>query len=135
MLPLYLSLLLVLAVVQLLFRFRARRLEKRFVRIAAAADDLIRRGGARGGNSNRADPYVLARQQYDLARLAIKRDAVEARYTRWQGRSERLGRLIGRLRAWKGKVLPYAFGALDAAAVVAAEHQGALTLLRDWLAS
>jgi len=135
MLPLYLSLLLVLAVVRLLFCFRARRLEKKFTRVAAAADDLVRRGGVRNGNSNRADPYVAAKQQYDLARLAIKRDAVEARYTRWQTRSERLGRLIGRLRGWKGKLLPYAFGALDAAGVVAAEHFGAWALLRDWLAS
>src|SRR5262245_14113327 len=126
MLFLYLSLLFLLAVVRVLFRLRARRLEKRFVRTAAAADELVRAGGTRGGTSNRADPYVAAKHQYELAKLALKRDAVEARYTRWQARSERLGHWLARLRGWKGRLVPYTFGVLDVAgALVAVEYLGA----------
>jgi hypothetical protein len=135
MLFLYLSLLLLLALVRVLFHFRARRLEKKFVRTAAAADELIRTTGTRGGTSNRADPYVAAKHQYELARVALKRDAVEARYARWQARSERLGHWLTRLRGWKGRFLPYALGALDVAGVlVVVEHLGAGPVLRTWLA-
>jgi hypothetical protein len=118
MLPVYLSLLLVLALTQLLVRWRVARLEKRYARVAAEADALLKASSYRGGNCHRPDPLAAARQQYDLAEIARKRDRVEGRYTAWQGRSERLAYFRGRLRGYRGKLVPYVVGLLDLSGVV-----------------
>jgi hypothetical protein len=114
---LYVAVLISLALLHLLVRFRAARLEKRYARTAAAADALVKESGTRGG-TNRADPYRSARQQYELALLALKRDRLEGRYNRWQAVSERFGRLRGRLGGYRGRVLPYLAGLVDVAGLV-----------------
>lgn len=124
MLVLYVAVLVALALVQVALRWRVARLERRFVRVAAAADALLKQANVRGGN-NRADPFVALRQQHQLTQLALKRDRVESRYASWQALSERFARFRARLFGYKGKVLPYLVGALDVVAAVAAlDHFG-----------
>jgi hypothetical protein len=117
MIVLYVSLLIALAVTHLLVRRRVARLERQYTRVAAEADTLLKQTGHRGGNHNRPDPFVAAKQQLDLARLAIRRDRVEARYAAWQSFSERFGGLRKRLGGYQGKLLPYLVGAFDVAGV------------------
>lgn len=111
-----------LAFVHLLVKWRVWRLEKRFVRIAAEADALLASNAKRGG-TNRADPFVVAKLQYDLALLAKKRDGVEERYLSWQKSSERFGALRRRVAGYRGRLLPYFFGLVDVTAVVLALNQ------------
>lgn len=115
MIFLYTALLLLVGVVHFLIKRRVAALEKKYSGVVKEADDLLRQGSYRDGNSNRQDPYQTAKRQYKLALLADKRDRMEAGYTRWHRRSERLSKLRHRLRAWKGRKLPYTFGALDVA--------------------
>jgi hypothetical protein len=125
MILLYLSLIVVLALAHVLVRWRVRRLERRFSAIAARADALLKSSGYKGGNCARPDPYQAAKQQYELAQLAMKRDRIEQRYTSWQGFSERFGHLRRRVAGYRGRVLPYAFGILDVAALlIVLEHFG-----------
>jgi hypothetical protein len=119
MIFLYTCLLLLLAGAHFLTRRRVRALEKKYTRIASEADELLRKGQFRCGNGNRQDPYQNARQQYQLALLAEKRERTEARYTAWQGRAERLAKLRARVRGWKGRKLPYTLGVLDVVGTLA----------------
>ena len=118
MVVLYLALLLVLALVQILLRWRVARLEKRYVRVASEADALLKQVGMRPGNGNRPDPLTSARQQFDLAVVAVKRSQVEDRYTAWQSFTERFAHFRRRLAGFQGKALPYVGGVLDVAFVV-----------------
>jgi hypothetical protein len=115
MIFLYTALLLLVGVVHFLIKRRVASLEKKYSRVVKEADDLIRQGNYREGNSNRHDPYQSAKRQYRLAMLAEKRDRMEGRYSRWHRRAERVSKLRQHLRAWKGRKLPYTFGALDVA--------------------
>lgn len=115
MIFLYTALLLLVGVVHFLIKRRVAALEKKYSSVVKEADDLIRQGNYREGNSNRPDPYQTAKRQYKLALLAEKRDRMETRYSTWHRRAERLSKLRQRLRAWKGRKLPYTFGALDVA--------------------
>jgi hypothetical protein len=125
MLIVYLYLLISLALLHWLVRLRVRRLERRFTRVAAEADILLKKGTFRAGNGSRPDPYQAAKQQFELARLAMKRDAVEDRYGSWQSFSECFGQLRRRLSGYRGKVLPYLVGAIDVAGImVALNHLG-----------
>jgi hypothetical protein len=119
MLFLYTLFLFALALVHFAVRRRVASLERQYAGVARQADELFRRNSYRDGNSNRVDPYQAAKKQLQLGLLAEKRDRVEARYVRWQARADRLGRLLARARAWKGRKLPYAFGALDVAGLMA----------------
>jgi hypothetical protein len=102
-----------------LVKRRASTLEKKFIRLSKDADDQLRQSTYRDGNSNRGDPYLAAKRQYRLAVLADQRDRVEGRYTAWQGRAERLNKLKARMRAWKGRKLPYTLGVLDVTGALA----------------
>lgn len=119
MLILYLALLLELAVVGRLVRWRVARLERRYAKVAAEAEALLKQAQTRGGNTNRPDPLTGARVQYQLAQVALKRDRVEAKYGRWESFSERFAAFRGRLAGFKGKLIPYLVGAADVAAAVA----------------
>ena len=119
MIALYSLLLILLVGTHFLLRRRVAALEKKYARVAKEADELLRQPIYREGNSNRLDPFLTAKRQYRLGLLAQKRDQVEARYTAWQGRSERLGKLRAKLRGWKGKKLPYTLGVLDATGALA----------------
>jgi hypothetical protein len=126
MIFLYSSLLLLVGVAHFLIKRRVASLEKKYANVAKEADQLLRQGNYREGNSNRQDPYQSAKRQYKLAMLAEKRDRVESAYVRWDRRSERVAKLRQRLRAWKGRKLPYTFGALDVAfAMSAIDYLGA----------
>lgn len=118
MIFLYTALLLLVGVVYFLMQRRVAVLEKKYSGVVREADALVRQGNYRDGNSNRQDPYKSAKRQYKLALLADKRDRLEASYLTWHQRAERLGKLRQRLRAWKGRKLPYTFGALDVACVM-----------------
>jgi hypothetical protein len=113
MIFLYTLLLVALGVTHFLVKRRAAGLEKKFVRVARQADAVLRLAATRPGNCSRHDAYEAAKRQYQLAVLATRRDRIESRYTAWQARSERLGKLRARVRAWKGRKLPYTMGALD----------------------
>jgi hypothetical protein len=119
MLVLYVALFVLLALVQVALRWRVGRLERRFIKVAAQADALLKQSHVRTGN-NRADPFVALRQQHQLTQLALKRDRVESRYAAWQSFTEAFARLRAGLFGYKGKVLPYAVGALDVALVFVA---------------
>jgi hypothetical protein len=119
MIFLYTFLLIVLGAVHFVIRRRAAALEKKFVRVARQADAVLRQSASRPGNCNRHDAYESAKRQYQLAMLATKRDRVEARYSAWQARSDRLAKLRARLRGWKGKKLPYTLGVLDVTGALA----------------
>jgi len=113
MIFLYTALLLLVGVAHFLIKRRVVALEKKYSRVVKDADDTLRQANYRDGNSNRQDPYQNAKRQYQLAMLAQKRDRMETMYSRWHKRAERLGKVRQRLRAWKGRKLPYTFGVLD----------------------
>jgi len=120
MILLYTALLLLVGVVYFLIQRRVASLEKKYSSAAKEADALLRQGNFREGNSNRQDPYQSAKRQYKLALLADKRDRLETNYLTWHQRAERLGKLRQRLSAWKGRKLPYTFGAIDVACAMSA---------------
>ena len=122
MLVLYVALLLVFALVQVVLRWRVGRLERRFIRVAADADQLLKQSTLRGG-TNRVDPFVSIRQQHQLTQMALKRDRVETRYATWQSLSETFARFRARLFGYQGKVLPYLLGGFDVAVVLVALDQ------------
>ncbi len=126
MIFLYTSLLFLLGVAYFLIKRRATSLEKKYARVAKEADTLLRHANLREGNSNKtADQYQAAKRQYQLGLLAQKRDRVEAKYAAWKGRADRFGKVIARLKNWKGKKLPYTFGVLDVAGtLVLADYLG-----------
>ncbi len=115
----YTTALVLLGAAHFLVRRRALSLAKKFSRVSRQADELLRQSTYRDGNSNRSDPYLAAKRQYRLAMLAYQRDRVEGRYTTWQLRADRLAKLKGRLRSWKGRKLPYTFGVLDVTGALA----------------
>ena len=119
MIFLYTLLLLVVGVAHFLFKRRVLALEKKYLGLVQETDTLIRQTNHRDGNSNRHDPCQTAKRQYKLAMLAEKHDRMETKYTTWQSRAERLGKLRQRLRAWKGRKLPYTFGVLDVTGALA----------------
>lgn len=122
MLLFYVVLLVALALVQVALNWRVRRLERRYVRVAGDADALLKQA-PRGGTTNRQDALVAAKHQYALAQVALKRDTVEARYTRWQAAAERFAAVRRALAGYRGKAVPYAVGMLDVVAAVAVLDQ------------
>ncbi|MBI1916278.1 MAG: hypothetical protein HYS12_16340 [Planctomycetes bacterium] len=114
MILLYVVLLLALACARFLVARRAGVLERKYSRVARAAQEMAAQPLPREGNSSRSDPYRSAKHQYLLGQLVQKRDRVEGRYAAWQARSERLGRFSTRLRGWEGRWVPYLLGAADA---------------------
>ncbi len=110
---LYTLLLLFLAALQVLIDRRAARLERKYARAARDVDRLAREPLYKGGNNSRPDLTVTAKRQYQLGLLAQKRDRLEAKNEAWQVARDRVAGLAARVRAWKGKKLPYTLGALD----------------------
>ena len=106
--------LLVLNTVRKVFAFRAGRLERRCVRLAREVHALSRKPLCKEGNSTRYDPLQVAKQQYLLGAFVQKTDRLEAAHFAWAQRAEKMGQAAARLQQWKGRLLPYAFGALDA---------------------
>jgi hypothetical protein len=115
MILVYLSLLLFFGLLRVLIAVRVRLLERKYARAAAEAQALLQQPAYRDGNSRHADPYKSAKQQFVLGSLVQKRDRAEARYAAWQARSDKLGQGVRRLRAWKGRLVPYLLGVIDVA--------------------
>jgi hypothetical protein len=112
MIFLYTSLLFLLGMIKAVWRLRARTLERKYIRLAAAVDHLVRQGEQKAGNG-RADPCVSAKRAYLLGQRVQQRDRIEAKHFAWQHGVERLTRWVNALRGWKGKTLPYTLGAAD----------------------
>ncbi len=113
MILLYTLLLFLLGLLKLLVGWRGRFLERKFMRVAAAVDKMLREPDFKPGNSNKPDPCAVARRTVALGELVRKRDRVEANYFAWQRWTDRLKRWIHAARDWKGKKLPYTLGAVD----------------------
>jgi hypothetical protein len=118
MILLYSSLIFVLGAVKFLIGRRVKALEKKYARVAKEADQTLKQSIFKEGNSTRLDPYVTAKRQYMLGLLAQKRDRVEAKYAAWQEFADKFGRYVAHVKSWKGKKLPYTFGAVDVACVL-----------------
>ena len=118
MILLYSTLIFLLGAAQFLIGRRARSLEKKYMRVAQETDALVKQSAYKDGNSNKADPCMMAKRQYLLGQFVQKRDRVEAKYTAWQEWAEKFGHWVARVKSWKGKKLPYTFGAVDVTCVL-----------------
>jgi hypothetical protein len=96
-----------------LARLRAGSLERKFIRAAETADQLVKGLSYRGGNSNLPDPMLAAKRQFELGRLVQIRDRLEQKYSVWESRLESFRARKQRLRLFQGRVVPYAFGVVD----------------------
>jgi hypothetical protein len=110
-------LLLLLSGVQKVLAYRAGRLERKFARLAGEVNALCREPLFKEGNTNRLAPLQAAKRQYLLGALVQKKDRLEALHDTWALRADAVQRAAMRLRQWKGRLLPYAFGALDTVGV------------------
>lgn len=113
MILLYTFLLLGLGVAHYLMGRRVATLERKHTRATRETEQLAKGNQWKEGNTNRMDAFAAARRQFRLGQLVEKCDRLEVKHDRWLQRWEKLGRGIAALRAWKGRKLPYTFGALD----------------------
>lgn len=113
MILLYTMFLFLLGMLKGMVGWRARGLERKFVRLAADVDKLLKEGDVKPGNKSMADPCLVAKRMLALGALVEKRDRVEAKYFVWQRWTDRLTKWVNGLREWKGKKLPYTLGAVD----------------------
>jgi hypothetical protein len=110
---LFQALLLLLTAVRYVFAWRARGLERRYAQLAKQVAAAARDVPHKEGNSSRFDPFQAAKRTYQLGLLVERRDRLEELHHRWALRVERLNRWTARLRHWKGRLVPYALGAVD----------------------
>jgi hypothetical protein len=111
MILVYALLILLLVVARYVIVRRVASLERKYVKVARATDELLK--SPRPGNASKPDPYVTARQAYLLGQAVERRERVESRYVAWQKAGERFSGLVARVRGWQGRKLPYVVGALD----------------------
>ena len=78
----------------------------------------MRELGLKGGNTRTPDAAQAAKRQYLVGQLVQKRDRLEARYHAWESAAETSRKNVTRLLHWKGRLLPYALGAVDLAGVL-----------------
>jgi hypothetical protein len=109
----YALLVLLLVVARFVIVRRVAALERKYVRVARATDELLKGQSQRPGNANKPDPYAVARQAYLLGQAVEKRERIEARYCAAQRTSERFGAFVDAVRGFKGRKLPYLVGVLD----------------------
>src|SRR5437763_16726388 len=109
MIFLYTSLLLLLGAAKLVVGYRATSLARKHAKAARAADQYLRAPLFKEGNSSRSDPGQAAKRQVLLGLLVQKRDRLEDKHYAWQVIADKLGRTAHRIRAWRGKKLPYTF--------------------------
>jgi hypothetical protein len=111
MILIYTGLVLILAVAGFLIQRRVSNLERKFGRVARAVQQVALEPAYKVGT--RLDPCQIAKRQYQLGQLVQKRDRVEQKYHAWQAFADRFGAATARVKAWKGKKLPYTFGVVD----------------------
>lgn len=113
MIFLYTIVLLLLVALKVVVARRAASLERKYSTVAQAVLKRTYEPAFKLGNSGREDLSVAAKRMLELGVLVQKRDILEGRYYWWRAWADKLGRLVGRMRAWKGKKLPYTMGAID----------------------
>ncbi len=113
MILLYLLILIFLGLLQFLFQRRANKFEQKYARLVLESQKLADEPIPRQGNTNKSDPYLTAKRQYELGRVVQRRDRLEARHFAWQVGADRLSKLVKRMREWKGKATPYTLGIAD----------------------
>jgi hypothetical protein len=113
MILLYTSLAILLGVAHWILQRRAASLSQAYSQLADCVFKLSHGASMKPGNGSRFDPSALAKQQYELGRLALQRDRAEAKHFAWQTWADRFGKAVTALRSWKGQKLPYTLGALD----------------------
>lgn len=113
MILLYTLLLLFLGLIKFLVDRRANYLAWRYGAVARNVDNVLRETTFKDGNSSKFNPCKAAQRQLILGLLVQKKEKLESKHFTWTGISEKLGRVIDRLRNWKGQKLPYTMGALD----------------------
>jgi len=116
----YTLVLLLLVVVRFVVARRVAALEKKYIRIARATDELLKTSAQKPGNNTKPDPYAAARASYLLGQAVERRERLETLYCAWQKAAEGLKNAIGTLRGWKGRKLPYVIGALDVLMILGA---------------
>jgi hypothetical protein len=112
----YTVLLAVLGFLKLIVSRRAAGLEKRFAAMAADVGKRAQQANLRPGNSSGSrDDFAAqsAKRQFELGLLVSRRDRLEAKHFFWHSWSDKLTRLVDRVRNWKGQKLPYTMGAMD----------------------
>jgi hypothetical protein len=111
MIFIYTGLVLILAIAGFLIQRRVARLERKYGRIAKQAQQVALEPAFKPGA--RLDPCQIAKRQYVLGLLVQKRDKVESKVHAWQAFADRFKGTTARVKGWKGKKLPYTFGAVD----------------------
>lgn len=130
MILLYTLLLIAVGLIGYLVRFRAHALGHKYARVALECDRLANQQLFKEGNSNRFDACKSARRQLELGQLVHKREGLEQKHFKWQLLADKLNRWHTRLRAWKGRKIPYTLGALDVWLVMSvADRMGAADYL------
>jgi hypothetical protein len=142
MIFLYTLALLFLGALKFLFDRKAARLERKHARAAKLADAMAREPVYRPGTS-KLDAYQIAKRQYLLGSLVQKAEQLEATYLAWQGRADRLQRVVAGVRGWQGRKLPYTMGVVDVSLALALlDHLGIdryvgwrqlFELVRSWI--
>ncbi len=121
MVPLYAVFLAALGGLRWVLAGRAVRTEKKYTAAAIAAQKAARE--VRPGNARSSDAMATARQQYELGRLVQARDELEARYHASQARAEAVGAYRDRMRAARGRLVPYLCGVVDVNLILVALHR------------
>ena len=102
---------------------RVAALGRRYSALVQRVQQTLAAATVKPGNAGKVDPCVAAKAQYELGGLVQRRDAVEAKHFTWQTWADRLNGGFTRLRAWRGRALPYALGVLDVWLVLTAVDQ------------
>ena len=132
MIVVYTALMFLLMAARFVVGRRVVRLEKKFIQVSDQADTLLADSILKDGSKCepvtiagvpvqkkaavkevKPDPAQSAKRQYQLGLLVQKRDRLEEKHLAWDRRYDGLNGLIQRVRAWKGRKLPYTLGVLD----------------------
>jgi len=136
MILLYTLLLFLLVAARFFVNRRVARLEKKYIRAADEADHLLADALVKDGRAEplaiagvpvqkktmvkevRPDAAQVAKRQYLLGLVVQKRDRLEDGHLAWERRADTLNAWVERVRAWKGRKLPYTLGVLDVSSVM-----------------
>ena len=132
MIVLYTLLIVTLVTARFLVGRRVARLEKKYLQTVNEADSLVAETLLKESSKPEAltiagvpvqrktlvkdgkiDPAQTAKRQYLLGVLVEKKDRLEEKHHRWALRVERVSQWVRNLRNWKGRLVPYALGAVD----------------------
>lgn len=115
MIFLYTVVLTLLGLLKVVVARRAAMLERKYTRLAGEVAKRAHEAALKPGNGSQRDDVwaQTAKRQFELGVLVSKRDRLEAKHFAWQSWADKLGRLVNRVRHWKGQKLPYTMGAVD----------------------